>query len=149
MSYPHSRPRDQHSVGEHSRQVTWTVTPSEGKDSDSSDSRKPFIILMFSLFCRCFQMFFPFLFLVLSSPLIQLSILLALRNLIKFLRFFFFSVTYFIVVINHWLYVGLLQFCGLFFLFFIIFIFNFLNLFLFFLHLFLCLLFLLFFSPCS
>ena len=49
MSCPHSRSRDQHSVGGHPREVRWTVTPSEGKDSDSSDSRKTFIILMFSL----------------------------------------------------------------------------------------------------
>jgi len=28
-------------------EVRWTVTPSEGKDSDSSDSEKTFIILMF------------------------------------------------------------------------------------------------------
>ena len=39
--------RDQHSVGGHHRQVRWTVTPSEGEDSDSSDARKTFIILMF------------------------------------------------------------------------------------------------------
>ena len=36
---PHSRSRDQHSVGGHPREVRWTVTPSKGKDSDSSDSR--------------------------------------------------------------------------------------------------------------
>ena len=42
---PHSRSRDQHSVGGHPREVKRTVTPSEGKDSDSSDSRKTFIIL--------------------------------------------------------------------------------------------------------
>ena len=30
--------RDQHSAGGHPREVRWTVTPSEGKDSDSSDS---------------------------------------------------------------------------------------------------------------
>ena len=31
------------------REVRWTVTPREEKDSDSSDSRKTFIILMFWL----------------------------------------------------------------------------------------------------
>ena len=49
MSCPHSRFRDQESVGGHPREVRWTVTPSEGEDSDSSDSRKTFIILVFSL----------------------------------------------------------------------------------------------------
>ena len=44
---PHSRSRDQHSVGGSPRDVSWTVTPSEGNDSHSSDSRKAFIILMF------------------------------------------------------------------------------------------------------
>ena len=34
-------------VGGHPREVRWTVTPNEGKDSDSSDSRKTFIILIF------------------------------------------------------------------------------------------------------
>ena len=47
LSCPHSRSRDEHSVGGHPRQVRWTVTPIEGKDSDSSNSRKTFIILMF------------------------------------------------------------------------------------------------------
>ena len=37
---PHRRSRDQPSVGGHPREVTWTVTPSEEKDSESSDSRK-------------------------------------------------------------------------------------------------------------
>ena len=39
--------RGQHSVGGHPREVRSTVTPSEGKESDSIDSRKIFIILMF------------------------------------------------------------------------------------------------------
>ena len=47
LSCPHSRSRDKHSVGGHPGEVRWTVTPSEGKDSDSSNSRKIFIILMF------------------------------------------------------------------------------------------------------
>ena len=46
---PHSRSRDRHRVGGHPREVSWTVTPSEGKDSDSTDSRKTFFILMFWL----------------------------------------------------------------------------------------------------
>ena len=44
---PHSRSRGQHSIRGHPREVRWAVTHSEGKDSDSSDSRKTFIILMF------------------------------------------------------------------------------------------------------
>jgi len=40
LSCPHSRSRDQHSVGGHPREVRWTVTPSKGKDSNSCDSRK-------------------------------------------------------------------------------------------------------------
>jgi len=39
--------RGQHSVGGHPREVRRTVTPSEVKDSDSIDSSKTFIILMF------------------------------------------------------------------------------------------------------
>ena len=50
LSCPHSRSRDQHSVGGHPKEVRWTVIPSAGKDSDSSDSRKAFIILIFHLF---------------------------------------------------------------------------------------------------
>ena len=41
---PHNRSRDQHSVGGHPREMKWTVTPSEGKDPDSSDLRETFII---------------------------------------------------------------------------------------------------------
>ena len=44
LSLPHSRSRDQYSVRGHPREF---VTLSEGKDSDSSDSRKTLIILMF------------------------------------------------------------------------------------------------------
>ena len=39
--------RNQHSVRGHPREVKWTVPPNEGKDSDSSDSRKTFNILIF------------------------------------------------------------------------------------------------------
>ena len=45
LSCPHNRSRDQHSVGGHPREVRWTVTPSEGKDPDSRDSRKTFTIM--------------------------------------------------------------------------------------------------------
>ena len=47
LSCPHSRPRDQRRVGGHPREMRWTVTPSKGKDSDITDSRKTFIILIF------------------------------------------------------------------------------------------------------
>ena len=53
--------RDQHSVGGHPREVRWTVTPREGKDSDSNDLRK-ILFLFFDLFCRffwIFSFFFP------------------------------------------------------------------------------------------
>ena len=46
LSCPISRSRDQRSVGGHPVEVKWTVTPSKGNISDSSDSRT-FIILMF------------------------------------------------------------------------------------------------------
>ena len=49
LSCPHSGSRDQHRVGGHPREASWTGTPSEGKDSDSGDSRKAFILLMFWL----------------------------------------------------------------------------------------------------
>ena len=42
------------------REVRWTLTPSKGKDADSSDSRKAFIILMFSLVLQILlDFFFP------------------------------------------------------------------------------------------
>ena len=44
---PHSRSRDQHSVGGPPREGRWAVAPSEGRDSDSSDSRKTSAVLMF------------------------------------------------------------------------------------------------------
>ena len=56
---PHSRTTDQPSVGGHPREVSWTVTLSEGKDSDSSDSRKT-LFLCFDLLCRFFWIFFSF-----------------------------------------------------------------------------------------
>ena len=60
LSCPHSRSRVQHSVGGHAREVRWTVTPREGKDSDSSDSRKNLLFLYFDLFCRIFWIFLSF-----------------------------------------------------------------------------------------
>ena len=54
MSCPHSRSRYQQSVGGNPREVRWTVNPSEGKDSDSSDSRITLFFLCFDLFYRFF-----------------------------------------------------------------------------------------------
>ena len=45
------------------------MTPSEGEDSDSSDSGKTFITLIFDLFCRFFWIF-SFLFLPPSPPVV-------------------------------------------------------------------------------
>ena len=60
------------SVGGHPREVRGTETPSKGKDSDSSDSRQTFIIV---LTCSIdSSVFFSFIF----PPLLQLLILLAL-----------------------------------------------------------------------
>ena len=42
------------------REVRWTVTPNEGKDSDSSDSRKTFITLIFDRSIDSFGFFFLF-----------------------------------------------------------------------------------------
>ena len=39
--------RDQPSIEGYPRQVKWTVTHSKGKDADSRNSRKTFIILIF------------------------------------------------------------------------------------------------------
>ena len=47
MSCPTAGPETSTVVGEYPRKVRWTVTPSKGKDPDSSGSRKAFIILMF------------------------------------------------------------------------------------------------------
>ena len=79
---------------------------------------KHFLFLCFDLFCRFFWIFFFFL------PLHSSCLLL-----------FPHSVTLFMVVINLCLYIGLLQFCGVFLFFlslFFILIFNILNLLLFF-----------------
>ena len=54
-------------------EVRWTVTPSEGKDSDSSDSEKHLLFLCFDFSVDSLDFFFPFI-----PPLLELSILLAL-----------------------------------------------------------------------
>ena len=117
------------------------MTPSEGRILTAVTQEKRLLFLFFDLFCRFFYIFFP--------ASVVLSILLALRNPIKFLSFFFrFSHVFYRrhkPLPLHWAFAVLRSF-PLFFPFSLNF--NFLNL-LFFLHLFICFLFLLFFSPCS
>ena len=55
--------RDQRFVGEDPREIRWTVTAREGKDSDSNDSRKYVLFLFSYLLCRFFSIFFHFFFL--------------------------------------------------------------------------------------
>ena len=89
------------------------MTPSEGKDSDSSDSRKTVIIV---LTCSVDSFGF-FLFSFLSPSVVVVDFIGTMKS--KLLSSFFSSVTFLIVVINLPLYIGLLQFCGVsFFLFF-------------------------------
>ena len=66
LSCSHGRARDQRNVGEHPGEMRWTVIPSEGKDADSSESKKKLLSLCFDLFCR-FCWFFFFFSLCLSS----------------------------------------------------------------------------------
>ena len=84
LSCPHSRSRDQCSVREHPREARWTVTPREGKDPESSDLRKTFIIY-YSFILTCSVGSFGLLsfsfFLHFFTLLLQLLILLALWNL--------------------------------------------------------------------
>ena len=43
---PPNKSRDKCSVGGYPREVRWTVTPREGKDANSRDSSKTFIIFI-------------------------------------------------------------------------------------------------------
>ena len=49
-------------------EVRWTVTPSEGKDSDSGDSH--LLFLCFDLFCSFFGDFFSFFIIFFPPPTI-------------------------------------------------------------------------------
>ena len=51
-------------------EVRWTVTSSEEKDSDRSDSRKIFTILIFCLVLQFLLEFFPFFFPFSSSVIV-------------------------------------------------------------------------------
>ena len=62
------------------------MSPSEGKDSDSSDSRKTSIILMFSLVLYILVDFFLF-----FPPSVVVDDFIGTTKSIKLLSFFFFS----------------------------------------------------------
>ena len=85
------------------------LTPSKGKDSDSRDSGKHY-----SYFLTCSVDSFGFFFFFLSSVVVVNFIGTKKSNeaLELFILFFSRSVTFFLVVINLCLYIGLLQFCG-------------------------------------
>jgi len=78
---------------------------------------KHLLFLCFDLLCRFFWIFFSF-----STPVVVVNFIGIMKS--KFLSFLFFSVTFFIAAINLCLYVGLLQFCGVF-LFYLSLFFNF------------------------
>ena len=59
LSCPHSRSRDQQSVGGHGREVRWAVSPREGKDPDSSDKKKHSLLLSFHCSVDVFFFFIP------------------------------------------------------------------------------------------
>ena len=52
--------RDQHSVGGHPREVRWTVTPSEGKDSDSRLKKNIYYSSVLTCSVDSFGFLFPF-----------------------------------------------------------------------------------------
>ena len=97
LSCPQSRSRDQHSVGGHPREVRWTVTPSEGKDSDSSDSRLSHIFYCCYKplpLCWAFAALWNFpLFIYL---LFFLFLYLIFKPIINFLLFYSFALSTFI-----------------------------------------------------
>ena len=125
------------------------MTPTRERTLTTVTQEKHLLFLSFDLFCRFFWTFFLF-FLLYSVIVVDF---IGSRNLIKLLRFYFSSVTFFIVSINLFLYVGPLHFCGVFlfflssaffFSFLFFYSFNFLNLLCyFFIYFFVC------FSYCS
>ena len=58
MSCPHSKSRVQHSAGGHPREERWTVTPSEEKDSNSSDSINMYYFYVLTCSVDSFEYFF-------------------------------------------------------------------------------------------
>ena len=132
---PCNKSRDQHIVGGCPRGGEMDCDSQKGKGPWQQWPKKSIYysyVLTCSLDCFGFFFFFP-----LSAPLLQLSILLALWNLIKLLRFLFsfilfFSQSHFLLLHNLCLYVRLLQFRGVFLFFSLFKTFIFLNLLLFF-----------------
>ena len=126
--------------------------PARERTLTAVTQEKHLLCLCFDLFCRFFSIFsffFPSFPLPPPCPHCTCQFYWQYEIYLRFWAFFsFLSHIFFTVVINLCLYIGLLQFCGVF-LFFSFFFKKFLNQLLFFLHLFPCLLFLLFFSPCS
>ena len=86
------------------------MTPTRERTLTAVTQEKHLLFLSFDLFCRFFWTFFLF-FLLYSVIVVDF---IGSRNLIKLLRFYFSSVTFFIVSINLFLYVGPLHFCGVF-----------------------------------
>ena len=155
LSCPHSRSRDQHSVGGHPREVRWTDSQ-WGKRLWQQWLRKNiYYSHVFTCSVNSFGFFFSFLVFH-FPPSVVVVIWLEVWNLISLLSFFFFLSHIFYYCHRPlplcWAFAALLSFPFFFFSFFflcfclfIILTFNFLNIF--FLHLFLCLPFLLFLSP--
>ena len=117
------------------------------KEPDTTERRtEQYCIFFWILFIFFFLfLFFPHFF----HPLLQLSVLLALWNLIKVLRVFFSQSQFLFFFINVCLYIDLSSSVQFSFFFFLFFYCKFLNLLLSSLHLFLCFLFPVFFFPCS
>ena len=82
------------------------MTPNEGKDSDSSDSRKTFITHFLTCSVDSFRFFFFF-------PSVIVVDFIGTKKSNEAFEILFFSVTFFIVI-NLCLYVGLLRFCEVF-----------------------------------
>ena len=116
LSCPHSRSRDQHSVGGHLWRWGGLWLPAREKTLKAVTQEKHLLFLCFDCFWRFFWIFVSFF--SLFPALLELSIFLALWNLIKLLSLFVFSLSHIFIVINLCLYVGLLQFCGAFLFFF-------------------------------
>ena len=89
LSCPHSRSRVQHSVRGHTREVRWTVTPREGKDSDSSDSRKP-LFLWFDFSYRFFWISFS----LISSSVVVVDFIGSKKSSSAFELLFFFLLSH-------------------------------------------------------
>jgi len=81
------------------------VTRSEGKDSDSSNSRKTLFLRSSGEPLGFFSLSFP-------PSVVVVYFIGTMKSNYAFELLVFFSVTFYIVTINLCLYIGLLQFCG-------------------------------------